>query len=97
MTTGGIVMVKLKAMADDLSVKPVFLACKKKNRITSKSGIPWKPGRMILLLFLIKKLTGGDTSIFLFNLVRKCSDIISRFVCSILPGKAAHISNGLRN
>jgi hypothetical protein len=44
-TTGGMVMVKLNAMADALSVKPVFNACKIKNRVTSNKGIPWKPGR----------------------------------------------------
>ena len=72
MTTGGMVIVKLKAMAEALSVKPVFFACKKKKRITSKSGIPWKPGSNIFLLFRIRKLTGGETSIFRFMRVSRC-------------------------
>jgi hypothetical protein len=58
--TGGIVMVKLKAMADALSVNPTFFACKMKKRITSNKGIPWKPGRNTFLLFRIRKLTGGE-------------------------------------
>ena len=61
MTAGGMVIVKLKAIEDALSVKPVLFACKKKNRITSNSGMPWKPGRNIFLLFLIRKLTGAET------------------------------------
>jgi len=44
-TTGGIVIVKLNAIADALSVNPVLSACKIKNRVTSNNGIPWKPGR----------------------------------------------------
>jgi hypothetical protein len=76
MTTGGIVIVKLKAMADALSVKPVFCACRKKKRITSKRGMPWKPGRRIFLLFLIRKLTGAETRNFLFNCVSRCMPVI---------------------
>lgn len=91
MTAGGIVIVKLKAIAEALSVKPVFFACKKKKRITSKRGIPWKPGRNIFLLFLIRKLTGGETRNFLFMRVSRCIKIISLCVCSVVPGKGLHI------
>jgi hypothetical protein len=59
-------------MADARSVNPVFFACKKKKRITSKSGMPWKPGRNIFLLFLIRKLTGGETSILRLIRVSRC-------------------------
>ena len=61
MIAGGIAMVKLKEIAEALSVNPVFFACKKKKRTTSNKGMPWKPGRNILLLFLITKLTGTET------------------------------------
>jgi hypothetical protein len=76
MTAGGMVMVKLKEMADALSEKPVLLACKKKNRITSKRGIPWKPGSRIFLLFLTRNLTGVDTRNLLFKRVSQCMQII---------------------
>jgi hypothetical protein len=72
MMAGGIAIVKLKATEDALSVKPVLRACKKKKRITSKSGIPLKPGKNMNLLFLIRKLTGPDTRNLLFSRVRKC-------------------------
>jgi hypothetical protein len=75
MITAGIVMVKLKAMADALSVKPTFFACKKKNRTTSNRGMPSKPGRKIFLLFRIRKLTGGETSIFRFMRVSRCMEV----------------------
>jgi hypothetical protein len=76
MIAGGIVIVKLKAIADALSVKPVFWACMKKNRTTSKRGMPWKPGRRIFLLFLIRKLTGVETRNLLFNWVSRCMQLI---------------------
>src|SRR5258705_13649915 len=96
MTAGGIVIVKLKAMADALSVNPVFLACKKKKRTTSKSGMPWKPGRYIFLLFLIRKLTGGETSILLLIRVSQCIKVISHCVYSVPADKAVHTSGDLR-
>ena len=72
MMAGGIVIVKLKAMAEALSVKPVFFVCKKKKRITSNNGMPWKPGRNIFLLFRIRKLTGRETIILLLIRVNRC-------------------------
>ena len=51
---GGIDMIKLKEMADALSVKPDTLSCFLKNFITSYSGIPWKPGSIHFLLLLDK-------------------------------------------
>src|SRR4029078_12636756 len=96
MTTGGMVITKLNAIADDLSVKPVFFAWRNKNRTTSKSGIPWKPGKKIFLLFLIRKLTGGDTSIMRLMLVSRCVKVISHCVYSTLVDKAGHTSYDLR-
>ena len=92
MTTGGIVIVKLKAMADALSVKPVSPACRKKNLITPNNGIPWKPGRKIFLLFLIRKLTGGETKNLLCSCVSQCMQFIWYSVYSILAGIAGQTS-----
>ena len=61
MMEGGMAIVKLNATEAALSLKPVFCACKKKKRTTSNKGMPWKPGRNILLLFLIMNLTGDET------------------------------------
>jgi hypothetical protein len=61
----------LKATEEALSVNPVFLACKKKKRITSNNGIPWKPGKNIRLLFLIAKLTGVETRNLLLSRVNR--------------------------
>ena len=55
---GGMDMIKLKEMADALSVNPETLNCFLKNFITSYNGIPWKPGNTQPLLLSDKYLNG---------------------------------------
>jgi hypothetical protein len=51
---GGMDIIKLKEIADALSASPEIFNCCLKNFITSKSGTPLKPGKIHVLLFLIK-------------------------------------------
>jgi hypothetical protein len=55
---GGMDMIKLKEMADALSVNPDTRNCFLKNLTTSYSGIPWKPGNTHFLLLFDKYLSG---------------------------------------
>src|SRR5258708_35228724 len=50
MVAAGIAVRKLKAMDRARSFNPTFLTWLEKNRTTSYKGIPWNPGKMILLL-----------------------------------------------
>ena len=54
----GIAIIKLKAMAEALSLNPILFTWLKKNFITSNRHNPKKPGSIIVLLRLIKKATG---------------------------------------
>lgn len=47
---GGMDIIKLKEMADALSVNPDILNCFLKNFTTSYKGIPWNPGNFHFLL-----------------------------------------------
>lgn len=55
---GGMDIMKLKEIAEALSVNPDILNCFLKNFTTSYNGIPWKPGRTHFLLLLDKYLRG---------------------------------------
>jgi hypothetical protein len=68
---GGIAITKLKAMADALSFIPTFFTCLAKKLITSKRGIPWKPGNTITLLLLTRKVIGADVETVLVILAKK--------------------------
>lgn len=69
-------MIKLKEIADALSVNPETPNCFLKKRITSYRGTPSKPGNIHLLLFLIKKFIGGDVNMIRSSFVNPCIDFI---------------------
>ena len=69
MAAAGIAMMKLKAMAEALSLKPSLFTCPKKYFTTSCKHSWRKPGILSVLLFLIKKATGLSLAIKFSNFV----------------------------
>jgi hypothetical protein len=55
MVAAGMAVRKLKAIERARSINPTFLTWLVKNLITSNRGVPWNPGRMILLLLASRK------------------------------------------
>src|SRR5688572_9374040 len=72
MQAGGIANNKSNEIEAALSLRLVFWIWIKKNLITSKRGIPEKPGGIIFLLLRIINFTGKDVMNFRLICVSKC-------------------------